>query len=328
MLFSAATDHRYLTIGHVADFTNKALEALDTVGWTEDRASLLLSSLVPAYVNGNRQEESNAWRYPIDLVALLETAFAELPRALEAGRSHRGRWQPIQEVHVETLLSDDPQAIVDMLLGALGEGATEEELAATVTYAAIRRMAHFHVSNEFGDWDTVLHTVSFSNAIHQGIRRLGESVTPEILRGVFDAAMSVYLDRFLNIPATPLPHPTSNGASPDDLLAEFLQLLDHQQEVDAAGELVAQYATTGADPARLIAVLGQALVREDRDFHTIQTLEAAIRQYERWQGQPAAIHALIAAARYLAAHAPTSRADTQTFRIARRLHRGEKVFEG
>jgi hypothetical protein len=28
ILFSAATDHRYLQIGHVLDFTNKALEAL------------------------------------------------------------------------------------------------------------------------------------------------------------------------------------------------------------------------------------------------------------------------------------------------------------
>src|SRR5262249_30654796 len=154
---------------------------------------------------------------------------------IETGRSRRGHWQPIQEEQVQILLSDDPQAIVDTLLGALRAGASEEELAATVTYAAIRRMAHFHISNEFGDWDTVLHTLSFSNAIHQGIRRLGDRVTPDMMRGVFDSAMSVYLDRFLNIPSTPLPQGTSNGASSDDLLAEFLRLLDHQQEVDAAG---------------------------------------------------------------------------------------------
>lgn len=36
---------------------------------------------------------------------------------------------------------------------------------------------------------------------------------------------------------------------------------------------------------------------------------------------------LIAAARYLAAHSPTVRAEGQTFHIARRLHRGEKRFE-
>jgi len=36
---------------------------------------------------------------------------------------------------------------------------------------------------------------------------------------------------------------------------------------------------------------------------------------------------LIASARYLAAHAPTMRAQGQTFNIAQRLARGEKLFE-
>ena len=37
--------------------------------------------------------------------------------------------------------------------------------------------------------------------------------------------------------------------------------------------------------------------------------------------------ALVAAARYLAAHSPTPRAQTQTYRIARRLHAGDRVYE-
>jgi hypothetical protein len=35
----------------------------------------------------------------------------------------------------------------------------------------------------------------------------------------------------------------------------------------------------------------------------------------------------VAAARYLAAHAPTVRAQGQTYQIARRLSRGERFFE-
>ena len=52
-----------------------------------------------------------------------------------------------------------------------------------------------------------------------------------------------------------------------------------------------------------------------------------MQQYERWKGTPAATHALIAAARYLAAHSPTVRAEGQTFQIAERLHRGENLYE-
>jgi hypothetical protein len=36
---------------------------------------------------------------------------------------------------------------------------------------------------------------------------------------------------------------------------------------------------------------------------------------------------LVAAARYLAAHAPTVRAQGQTYQIAHRLQRGERLFE-
>lgn len=69
ILFAAVTDHRYLTIGHVADFTNKALEALDHVGW--QHAGTVLPSLIPNYIFATRMEERNEWRHPIDLTAIL-----------------------------------------------------------------------------------------------------------------------------------------------------------------------------------------------------------------------------------------------------------------
>ena len=73
-------------------------------------------------------------------------------------------------------------------------------------------------------------------------------------------------------------------------------------------------------------MLGHLLLREDRDFHTIQEIEAAFRQYSRLKDSRAGIHVLVAAARYLAAHAPTRRSQEQTYQMAERLHRGEEVF--
>ena len=69
----------------------------------------------------------------------------------------------------------------------------------------LMRIVQFHTRNEFSDWDTVLHTFTYANAVHQGLRR---STTQELLRGVFDGAMRVYLNRFLNVPPVPLPKPT------------------------------------------------------------------------------------------------------------------------
>jgi hypothetical protein len=117
------------------------------------------------------------------------------------------------------------------------------------------------------------------------------------------------------------------GKDGDARLKELEDLLDRQQRVNEAGALVVDYLHQGNDPDRLLAVLGSALLREDRNFHTIQAVEAAFRQHELLRGTPAATHVLVAAARYLAAHAPTARAQGQTYQIARRLHRGERLYE-
>jgi nitrite reductase/ring-hydroxylating ferredoxin subunit len=314
MLFAAATDHRYLDGGHTLDFVNKALEALDVAGW--ERAEGVLASLPTQLAGAERMEEANAWRNPVDLVVLLERAFAELPEALAdgAGKSWDGR-----AALVDAILGGEAPAVLDALLEALRKGASEVELAAAVSLAAATRIACFPTSNEFGDWDTALHTFTFASAVEQGLRR---SASVELLRGVLDAAASVHLDRFLNVPATRLPKPDAS-VDPDGLLEELPRLLDRQQQVDEAGQLAASFLGAGGDPARLVAALGAALVREDRNFHTIQCVEAAVRQHEL-QGETLP---LVAAARYHAAHATTARSQRQTFEIARRLHRGERLYE-
>jgi nitrite reductase/ring-hydroxylating ferredoxin subunit len=320
MLFAAATDHRYLDGGHTLDFVNKALEALDAAGW--ERAESVLSSLPVQLAGAERMEEANAWRNPVDLVALLEAGFAQLADAVAAGSARRGTWEG-RAALVETVLGDDAAAAVEALLTALREGATEVELASGVSLAAATRIARFPTSNEFGDWDTALHTFTFASAVEQGLRR---SASAALLRGVLDAAMSVHLDRFLNVPAKRLPEPR-HSVDPDALLAELPELLDRQQQVDEAGRLVVSALAGGADPRRIVAALGSALVRENRNFHTIQCVEAGVRQHELLRGTDDAAVPLVAAARYLAAHATTTRSQLQTFQIARRLHRGEKVYE-
>jgi len=321
VLFCAATDHRYLDSGHVLDFTNKVFEALDVAGWSH--AEVILSSLAEGYVGARRMEESNSWRNPVDLVQILEAAFERLPDALESGRDRRGRWEGREEL-ATVLLGEDGQAIAEALLAALREGATEGELAGAVAYAAALRIARFPTTNEFGDWDTSLHTFTFSNAVHQGLRRAPSS---ELLRGVFDAAMSVHLARFLNVPPTRLPESGTVEETPEQLLAELQALLDERQKVDAAGELVASYLYSGGEAERLLAVMGGLLLREDRNFHTIQAVEAAFRQYAQLRDTTVGAHVLVAATRYLAAHSPTMRSQGQTYDIARRLSRGEILYE-
>ena len=352
ILFAAATDHRFLDIGHVLDFTNKTLEALDTVRWNnKELVESVVSSLVPGYANAERMEESNSWRYPIDLIDILEKAFQKLPTILNDRSRKRGQagedkitaiWNQRNQL-LTILLGDDPPLIANSLLDALSEGATEEELASIVAYAAAIRIVQFHTRNEFSDWDAVLHTFTYTNAVHQGIRRVP---TPELLRGIFDGAMRVYLNRFLNVPPVAMPKPTkkmeeknvssNDGKDPEILLKEeLLSLLDKQQQVNQAAQLVVDYLyNNNGKPDRFLAAIGKALLREDRNFHSIQMVEAVFRQYSLYtdggnneDNNTTKAPLLVAAARYLAEHSPTMRSQGHTYQIANQLYHGELLFE-
>ena len=90
---------------------------------------------------------------------------------------------------------------------------------------------------------------------------------------------------------------------------------------------MARYLELKHGNRELIDALTLAVVREDANFHTFQMVEAGVRQYWLWGPGPQGDTILIAVARYLAAHAPTQRADHQTARIALRLRRGEALYE-
>ena len=104
-------------------------------------------------------------------------------------------------------------------------------------------------------------------------------------------------------------------------------MLDRQQQVNETGRLVGQYLYSGGNPKALMAMLAKLMLRENRDFHVIQSIEAAFRLYHQLANPVEGVPVLVATARYLAAHAPTMRSQEQTYQMAYRLHRGDRLFE-
>ena len=324
MLLAAATDHVFLDGGHTYDFINKACEMLDLIGW--EQAIDVLPSVVRGLAMARRSEELNIWRHPVDLVVLLDSVNERLPTVVNSATG--SDWNGFDDL-VSLLLAEDPRATFTAILDALKSGAALTQISQTLSYAAALRVARFHTSNEFADWITVLHTFTYCSALHQSLKR---SPSAEMARGIFHGAARLYLDRFLNMPAARLPEERpgkDEPASAEQLRAELLDLLDSEQRVNEAARLVHRYLSQGHDRAPLIAALGHTLLREDAEFHSYQMYEAGLAlERELRDSRPAAAnHVLIAVARYLAAHAPTSRAMLQTARTAIRLQRGESVYE-
>jgi nitrite reductase/ring-hydroxylating ferredoxin subunit len=321
MLYAAATDHYYVDAGHEIDFITKAGEYLDHSG--AEQAAGALGSLVHGLCQATRSEEQYSWRYPVNLIELVGPAEARLR---ESWREGGGSVRDLDGL-AAVLLGEDPVASIAALLDELRSGASPAALGQAVAYAAALRLARFPISNEFGDWDTVHNTWSSCQALYRALERVP---SPELGRGLLHAAMRLYLDRFLNVPAARLPDETAArpARAQLELLDELERLFDRQQQVDAAATVVNDYLAAGHDEGRLLATLGRLTLREDAGFHMYQTLEAGIRLYLSLRGtQPReARRVLVGITRYQAAHSPTARALNQTARIAVRLHRGEQVF--
>ena len=322
LVFTGATERLYANGGHHLEDCNKAFEFCELSGEIDgaDMLPLLMSGMTGA----RGQEESTNWHHPIEIVAPLRDLEADLSRILAA--EQRKTWTADPALRA-TLLGDDPIAIIEALGQGLLNGAPPHLIAREVALAAAIRLARFATSNEVTDWFNPQHTFIFTNAAYQAVCR---APTADVVRAVFQGAISVYMDRFLNVPPARLPSERQSSGLPSDaesLLEELLRSLDQRANIDNVADIVSAYLLGDFDFEKLVDQLTFATVREDLDFHTLQVLEAAVNQCRAWDNGPEREVILIGVARNLAAQCPTRRAGQQTAIIAERLHQGHRIFE-
>ena len=359
-------------------------------GATAGSRSDLLALLAPTLAAARGEEEGTPWHHPVEIAAAVRAAEERLPAAL-AGATGSGTGSgtgtgtapvagtgtgtapvagtgtgtapvagtgsgtaPVaadEEQLVREVLGGDPLQVIAAVEAALGAGTEPAAVGTAITRAAGLRLARFATSNEVGDWFNPQHTFIFCNAVQQALQR---TTGPDVVRALFQAAVAVYVDRYLNVPPARLPaerdaaerDAAERDAAERDaagraaaageprggaLLKELLHVLDHRAGVERAAELVSGYLRSPAADwpahfARLVDTLAFATLREDLDFHTLQVLEAATTQLAARGNDAGAEQIMVGVARNLAAHCPTRRAGYQTAVIARRLQRGEELF--
>ena len=201
-MFAACTDHVFIDEGHVIDYLNKACEAAAAIG--DDGWALLLPTVVRATASATRHEEVSEWREPVDLIPIIDETASRITET-------RGPGMPDDELGAVgwALLADDPHDVASALVDAATRGASMEQLARAVAFAAALRLVRFHIQNDVGDWDTVHHTFTTANAVHQAI---GRHPTPELARGIVHGALRV-TSTASSTYRPPDYRPTSHGSS-------------------------------------------------------------------------------------------------------------------
>ena len=322
LIFGSLQERVYADGGHALDLSNKAFELLDLIGW--EHAMEIFPLIVEYLTQSQSEEESGAWRAPRDLVELIREAEEEL-------RNHPLATRPEAFCPADfyrELLKEDPGAILNAIAGAMIDGVPPVEITRHLTLAAAWRLARFPESNDIDDWSGPMHTFSFCNALYQVLARGGAEVN--VLRGIYHAAMAIYVDRFLNIPRAQRPGETALEKLPSapGLLREgILSALDQRKNWSEVPNLVVRFLRLGYPESDLVDTLTFATVREDLDFHKLQVIEAGVTQAQLWQTGSIERELLYTAvARHLAAHCPTRRSSSQSVAVALRLHHGEEIY--
>ena len=131
------------------------------------------------------------------------TATAAVPAGSAAGAGAPALLdEAAEEVLVERILGDDPLDVIAAVEGTLAGGAAPAAVGAAITRAAGLRLARFATSNEVSDWFNPQHTLIFCNAVQRALLR---TTGADVVRALYQAAIAVYMDRYLNVPAAKLP---------------------------------------------------------------------------------------------------------------------------
>ena len=212
---------------------------------------------------------------------------------------------------------------------ALKKGATPTALAQCVAVAGARRLAQFSLTNELQDWVDPRRTFMFTYAMYKAIQRSPEDT--DIMRGIFHGAISIYRDRFLNVPCIRL---LKQGASFDNLPKDaaglcqhLLKLLDRHAMVKEAARVVACYVRLALPLEPLFDSLTFATVREDLSYTHWMVLDAGIHLAQEARSQEDLEFILVGVVRHLAVVCPTPRAEIKPAIVGLRLNKGEKIYE-
>lgn len=320
MVLGAATDHVFLSTGHVLD---EARQALRLLRWLGPRAapglagSLLAGVLVDA-MDGNRHEEDIDWQEALPALSALDQAMApEAPPA--SGRV-------VSQEEAEGLLGGglaDTLAAVDRLRQA---GAGVVDLARALAWAAVERQGRFPAQN-LEDWNDVHHLVTYANAADALARRYA-GVSPglgrALMRAVYHGFGYVALTRYLNRPRAR--YAWEGGRLPAADAAAFQAALA-AHDGERAGALAAALALAGAPPDDLEVPYLRSVLREDATFHLYQSVDAALRLAASWPERPdARARVLSGSVRFVLAQKSQRRVLAAT-ENALRLLRGESLEE-
>ncbi|MGH9785161.1 MAG: hypothetical protein ACRD88_13350, partial [Terriglobia bacterium] len=223
------------------------------------------------------------------------------------------------------LLSGDLTKTFNAISDALKARAGIDRIVTTMVLLAADRMARTPVNLNPG-WGSLSQELTLAASVRTAQQYGGFKVGAKAL---YHAAWQFFSDRWLNIAPRCLAEPLS--AAPSDASSEDVGLrtvLDSIEtiQVREVGRQTREYLAAGYSGDRLLAEMGQSILRDDNGWNLLHTLRVVFDEWKRCEGHPARNQLLIGLARR-ATDARKRTGSQSAAQTAQRFARGQTAVD-
>jgi hypothetical protein len=202
-----------------------------------------------------------------------------------------------EDALVKGLLSGDLTQTFSAISDALRARVGIDRIVTTMVLLAADRMARTPVNLNPG-WGSLSQEITLASSVRTAYRYGGFKVGA---RALYHAAWQFFTDRWLNIAPRSLVEPlsaTKSDASSEDIGVRTVLSSIETIQVRDVGRDAREYLNAGFSGDRLLAEMGQSILRDDNGWSLVHTLRVVFDEWELCEGHPARNQLLIGLARW------------------------------
>ena len=316
LLFECAVEWFFLTHSrNLIDLAHLA-EVLEKWGW--GMTGELVCNLGAKILGQGRGRPGELHREAIQKLKDIEPIFDELPADASVDYD--------EDKFSAALVSGDLDEVFDAVTEMLTAGVPIDTLATTMVMTAGDRMARTPVNMSPGWWD-LQEEMELAAAIRKVQRLVGTKKVAA--KALYHAAWRFFSNRWLNIRHQPITasrtSATPKSLSEDTALSAIIEGIESVR-IHEIGRRTREYLNAGCSAERLIAEMGQCILKDDNGEELLSTIHIVDREWHYCETHPARNQLIVGLARW-ATDVRRNAGNDSAVQTAHRFARGETATE-
>ena len=316
LLFECAVEWFFLTHSrNLIDLAHLA-EVLEKWGW--EMTGELVCNLGAKILGQGRGRPGELHREAIQKLKDIAPIFDELPADASVDYD--------EDKFSAALVSGNLDEVFDAVTEMLTAGVPIDTLATTMVMTAGDRMARTPVNMSPGWWD-LQEEMELAAAIRKVQRLAGTKKVAA--KALYHAAWRFFSNRWLNIRQQPITAPRTSSApkslSEDTALSAIIEGIESVR-IHEIGRRTREYLNAGCSAERLIAEMGQCILKDDNGEELLSTIHIVDREWHYCETHPARNQLIVGLARW-ATDVRRNAGNDSAVQTAHRFARGETATE-